>query len=145
MIRRTFLAGLGAALVLAAVPAAVMSADASADPAPADPAVASQRWLALIDRADYGASWTEASPEFQKRIPQDKWVAAVRGARGPLGAVKTRSVSNVTKTKTMPGLPDGDYAVVEFQTAFANKAGAVETVTLIGEAGVPKVGGYFIK
>jgi hypothetical protein len=49
------------------------------------------------------------------------------------------------QTKSLPGAPDGDYDIVRFNTEFANKHGAVETVVLTREAGGWKVDGYFIK
>jgi hypothetical protein len=45
----------------------------------------------------------------------------------------------------MPGAPDGDYEVVKFQTSFARKVGATETVVLAREASGWKVDGYFIR
>ena len=129
------------ALLALLLPAAAISADVPSN----DPAAASEQWLRLLDQKDYGASWREASPEFKKRLSEDMWTDAVAKVRGPLGPVTVRKVANVTNTKSLPGLPDGDYAVVQFQTAFANKANAVETVTLIGGADGARVGGYFIK
>jgi len=123
------------------LPTAGMSADAPGS----DPAKAGEQWLRLVDDADYSASWREASPEFKKRIPEDKWIKALGTIRSPLGAVSARKVANVTHAKSLPGLPDGDYTVIQFQTTFAHKASAVETLTLIGSPGGAKVGGYFIK
>jgi hypothetical protein len=54
-------------------------------------------------------------------------------------------VKVVTKAKSLPGAPDGDYEVVQFQTRFANKAAATETVVLSREATGWKVDGYFIR
>jgi hypothetical protein len=45
----------------------------------------------------------------------------------------------------MPGLPDGKYAVVQFNSSFANKAVAVETVALETEDDRWAAIGYFIK
>jgi hypothetical protein len=39
---------------------------------------------------------------------------------------------------------DGQYAVVKFDSAFAHKVAAVETVTLVSEKGAWSVIGYFI-
>jgi hypothetical protein len=54
-------------------------------------------------------------------------------------------VKDVTASKSLPGAPDGDYEVVQFQTSFANKAAANETVVLSLEASGWKVDGYFIR
>jgi hypothetical protein len=42
-------------------------------------------------------------------------------------------------------VPDGEYEVVQFETSFANKAAAVETVVLSREKSGWKVDGYFIR
>lgn len=130
----------GLALLPLLMPVVALAADAHTEAA-----TISQQWLALVDGRDYSASWKEASPLFQKRIPQDKWVGAMTTAREPLGAMSTRKVANTTGAKSLPGLPDGDYIIIQFETSFANKANAVETVTLIGGPAGHKVGGYFIK
>jgi hypothetical protein len=54
-------------------------------------------------------------------------------------------LKGITRSKSLPGAPDGDYEVVQFQTSFANKAIATETVVLSHEASGWKVDGYFIK
>jgi len=47
---------------------------------------------------------------------------------------------------SMPGAPDGEYVVIQFESSFANKKSAVETVTpMKGEDGVWRVSGYYIK
>jgi len=129
------------ALFVFLLPVSGMSADATSS----DPAMAGEQWLRLVDDANYSASWREASSEFKKQIPEDKWIEALGTIRSPLGAVSARKVANVTTTKTLPGMPDGDYTVIQFQTSFAHKASAVETLTLIRGASGAKVGGYFIK
>ena len=69
----------------------------------------------------------------------------VRSVRDQLGALKSRSESGVNLTQSLPGVPDGDYAVVRFQSSFANKADAIESVTMILEQGRWMAAGYFIR
>jgi hypothetical protein len=48
--------------------------------------------------------------------------------------------------ESLPGVPDGKYVVLEFDTSFENKKTAVETVTPMQESdGTFRVSGYFIK
>ena len=54
-------------------------------------------------------------------------------------------VVRVPFAKSLPGTPDGEYAVVLFQTAFAKKADSVETLTFALEEGKWKCAGYFIR
>jgi hypothetical protein len=43
-------------------------------------------------------------------------------------------------TASLPGVPDGQYAVLQFNFKFAHKANAVETVTMMRQDGMWKVG-----
>jgi hypothetical protein len=66
--------------------------------------------------------------------------------RGPLGELTSRKISSRKYTEQLPGAPDGQYVVLQFDAVYANKASAVETVTpMLDEDGVWRVSGYFIK
>jgi hypothetical protein len=78
-------------------------------------------------------------------MPEMRWASTIQPVRDPLGAVSSRSVKSITKTKSLPGAPDGEYEVVQFQTSFANKSAATETVVVSHEASGWKVDGYFIR
>ena len=68
------------------------------------------------------------------------------GARKPFGATKKRSPKAAQFARSLPGAPDGEYVVMQFDTAFEQKAAAVETVTAAREKdGSWKIAGYFIK
>lgn len=107
---------------------------------------AATAWLALTDAGQYGPSWDATASLFQAAVTKAQWEAALKGARAPLGALKSRKVKTATFTRTMPGAPDGEYVVIQFDTQFEHKALAVETVTPRREQdGVWRVSGYFIK
>jgi hypothetical protein len=116
-----------------------------AAPSEKDAQASAEAWLALVDNQKYAESWTEASSMFRSQITRDKWVEMVSSVRDPLGPVTSRKLLNVTLSKSLPGVPDGDYAVVQFQTSFKNKSQAAETVTQTLEEGKWKTAGYFIK
>jgi Protein of unknown function (DUF4019) len=105
-----------------------------------------ESWLALVDGQRYADSWQAAAAFFRNAVTADKWEEAVRTARSPLGSLKSRVVKSVTSTKTLPGAPDGQYVVFQFNTGFEHKAAALETVTKIRESdGNWRVVGYFVK
>ena len=105
-----------------------------------------QKWLAGIDGGHYAESWTDASDYFRAAITQDKWVSALQSVRQPLGALVSRVSISAQQTSTMPGAPDGQYVVMQFQTSFANAASTIETVTVGPEQnGQWKASGYYIK
>lgn len=59
--------------------------------------------------------------------------------------VSSRKLRSVVKTNTLPGAPAGEYEVIQFQTVFAKRRDAVETVVVAHEGSGWKVNGYFIK
>ena len=127
--------------------AAPSAADSTAAASPeADAQHAAEAWLAVIDAGKYAESWTETAAMFRAAMDQPGWTKALNTVRSPLGSLKSRALRSAHYTKSLPGVPDGEYVVVQFDTAFDKKQAAVETVTPMKEAdGHWRVSGYFIK
>jgi opacity protein-like surface antigen len=107
---------------------------------------AARAWLSQIDAGNYGKSWQDAASYFQGAISEKGWTDALTGARKPLGSLLSRKLSNERSTKSLPGAPDGNYVVMQFDTSFSNKKSAVETVTFVQEKdGKWKAAGYYIQ
>lgn len=107
---------------------------------------AAQTWLALIDQGEYAESWNEAAPVFQGAVTEGNWTNALLKVRQPLGNLVSRNLKSVQEATQLPGAPDGKYVVMQFDTSFANKQSAVETVTMGPEQnGQWKASGYYIK
>src|ERR1035441_10486391 len=105
-----------------------------------------EQWLALVDAGSFAESWTTAAGLFQAAGPQDQWEHTIAGVREPLGDLVSRKLKSAHYTKSLPSEPDGEYVVLQFDTSFANKKAAVETVTPKLDAdGTWKVSGYYIK
>lgn len=102
-------------------------------------------WVGLVDSGRWDESWGATGTLFKSRMPKPGWPSTIAPVRGPLGAVSSRVLKNVTRSSTLPGAPDGEYEVVEFSTSFENKADASETVVLAKEEAGWKVVGYFIR
>jgi hypothetical protein len=103
------------------------------------------KWLSLVDAGHYAQSWAGAGVLFKSHITAADLESKVKPVRAPLGAVISRSPGAEKEMSQLPGAPDGDYKIVTFNTRFANKAAAVETVVLARESAGWKVDGYFIK
>ena len=107
---------------------------------------ATKKWLVLVDNSEYRASWSEAALYFQNAITAPAWAKMLQGVRQPLGTTISREVESTQQTNSLPGSPDGEYIVIQYQTSFEQKKSAVETVTLMLERDSTwKVAGYFIK
>jgi hypothetical protein len=131
--------------LLVVIPGASIQSFAADQPVPAAEAAA-QAWLGLLDNANYAQSWSTAAQHFRDSIAQSEWESRIAARRGPLGAVKSRSVTSATFRRTLPGAPDGEYVVIQFSTSFEHKAEAIETVTPVREPdGQWRVGGYYIR
>ncbi len=108
--------------------------------------LAAKQWLALVDQGKYAESWKTAAAYFKNAVPEQQWLQSMNGARRPLGKVISRKLLSARFTTSMPGAPDGQYVVIQYATAFENKASAVETVTpMLDPDGKWRVSGYFVK
>ncbi|MBN9545056.1 MAG: DUF4019 domain-containing protein [Alphaproteobacteria bacterium] len=103
-----------------------------------------KQWMTLIDDQNYADAYQQMGAAARGKIASDAWTQKMHGARDPLGAVSSRTLKDVKMTKTLPGLRDGQYATVRYDSAFAHKAAGVETVNLVLENGAWSVIGYFI-
>jgi len=110
-------------------------------------AVASaEEWLKLVDQEKYGESWESAAAYLQGAVGKEQFVKALDGARKPLGKMISRKVASKEFRTSLPGAPDGQYVVIQFDTSLENKKEAVETITPMLEKDRSwKVSGYFIK
>jgi hypothetical protein len=105
-----------------------------------------EQWLTLIDDGKFAESWQGAASVFQAAVTQQQWQSALDTFRKPLGSLIVRKLQKAQYATTLPGAPDGHYVVLQFDTSFANKKAAVETVTpMQDQNGKWKVSGYFIK
>lgn len=107
---------------------------------------AAKAWVALTDAGKYGESWERAGTYFKTGISKNTWETGVRSLRAPLGSVKARELKSTEYATSLPGAPDGEYVVIQYETQFENKKSAQETITPMREKdGSWKVSGYFIR
>lgn len=107
---------------------------------------AAQKWLGLVDQGEYGKSWETAAGYFKGAVTEKQWEQALTAFRSPLGKVISRKVKSKQYATSLPGAPDGDYVVIQFETAFEKKKSSVETITPMKEKdGSWRVSGYYIK
>lgn len=105
-----------------------------------------ESWLALVDSGKYAESWQQASSVFKAHVTKDQWQSMLRATLSPLGKNTSRKLLSAKYTKTLPGAPDGEYVVIQYQSSFEHKQSAVETITpMLDKDGQWRVSGYFIK
>jgi hypothetical protein len=116
------------------------------DPRASEAQAAALAWLALTDANDAQASYDAAGLKFKNAIATGRWSEGLSKLRVPLGATQTRTLHEVSFTRVIPGMPDGDYALLRFRTLFAAKPDAEESVTLEHDVGGTwQVVGYVIR
>lgn len=107
---------------------------------------AAKNWLKLVDDREYDKSWQEAANYFKRRITKEEWQRTMNSQREPFGDNISRSVRSKQYRTSLPGVPDGQYVVIQYQSFFENKKDAIETVTpMLDEDGKWRVSGYFIR
>ncbi len=105
-----------------------------------------EKWLQIVDGGDYSGGWKEAASLMRKAVTEDQLTQSLSAVRDPLGKVESRSVETASYETTLPGAPDGEYVVIQFNSSFEHKKSAVETVTPMHDTdGEWRVSGYFIK
>jgi hypothetical protein len=103
-------------------------------------------WLALVDRGDGRGSWEAAGVTFRAAVTPDGWTTQMAAARGPLGALTSRTLAVEQFMNGLPGAPPGEYPVQQYHAVFDRLHAVTEAVTLVREGdGVWRVAGYFIR
>ena len=107
---------------------------------------ASDMWLKLSDSGRYSESWETAAELFRNAISKEQWNQSLNAVRKPLGKVMKRSVKSKQYATSLPGAPDGEYVVIQYETSFEKKKSSIETVTpMLEKDGKWRVSGYYIK
>ena len=102
--------------------------------------------MAEHGRGKYSDSWQGAAEYLRNAIHQEQWNRSLQAVRKPLGEVVSRQMKTATYKTSLPGAPDGEYVVIQFDTSFENKKAAIETVTpMMDQDGTWRVSGYYIK
>lgn len=103
-------------------------------------------WLALVDAGKYAESYRDAADIFKTHVSKGQWESTAKAVRAPLGTLQSRKLKSVTYKTSLPGAPDGQYVVLQYDSLFEHKQSAVETVTpMLDKDGTWRVSGYFLK
>ena len=106
---------------------------------------AAEQWIVLVDDGQYDESWREADKIFQNLMPAEEWQKKATADRAQLGAKQSRKLKDIKATNSAKGLPAGQYIQVKYQSSYANKKVALETITaVLGGDGVWRVASYTV-
>lgn len=105
-----------------------------------------EAWLARVDAGEYVESWQQASSTFKAHVTKDQWQKMISATLGPLGSNTSRKLKSARYTTSLPGAPDGEYVVIQYESSFEHKQSAIETITpMLDKDGLWHVSGYLIK
>ncbi len=111
-----------------------------------DATAAAEQWLRLVDEGKFNSSWLQASTYFRNVTTKQQWRQQVAVWRTALGSVVSRKLRTEQYLTTMPGAPDGDYVMIQYDTSFTHKKSAVEIVVPMMDAdGKWRVSEYSIR
>lgn len=108
-------------------------------------AASADHFLRLIDSGQYQESWRQTAAIFKSQVAQQQWTEQLQSLRPLLGGAERRTIRSAQRATSLPGAPDGDYVVLQFDTFFEKKKDAIETVTLSHNGEKWLVAGYFIR
>jgi hypothetical protein len=107
---------------------------------------AADGWLALVDGSQYEASWDSAAALFRAAVTRSAWQTSLLSARAPFGPIHGRTLLSAAYRTELPGVPPGEYVVMQYETEVAGDRTIVETVTPMREPdGRWRVSGYYIR
>ena len=146
--RPSILTGVLAMTFALSLLALLAGSQASPSPPPAAPTDApnaevvesARQWLVLVDQGRWDDSYRGTGSAFRALNTAEVWARVSTKVRTPLGAMVSRTF---VSQENLPAPPRG-YEVVKFRTRFANKAEAIETVTLDREDGAWRVVGITV-
>lgn len=90
---------------------------------------AARNWLKSVDSGNYAQSWDDTGNVLKANVAKDQWQEVLSRNRGPLGALIFRKLTSAEYTTKLPGAPDGQYVVLEYESSFEHKSSVLETVT----------------
>jgi hypothetical protein len=90
---------------------------------------AARDWLKLVDSGNYAQSWDDTGNVLKATVARDQWQELLSRNRGPLGALISRKLTSAEYTTQLPGAPDGQYVVLQYESNFEHKSSTLETVT----------------
>lgn len=130
--------------LLFAAPVLAQNAAGPSTPMTPTPDARAKQWLTLIDDRNYAEAYRQMGASERNQASEQDFATKMGAIRTPLGAMSSRTLEDVKLTKTLPGMRDGQYALVRYDSAFAHKAASTESVTLVSESGAWSVVNYSV-
>ena len=106
---------------------------------------AAKAWLALVDEGKYGSKWDDLTSDFMKQGGMEALEKSKKAMRAPLGAVKSRTLNTIALVNAVPGNPDGEGVLFQYDARFENKEAFERIMAMRDKDGVWKISAYECK
>lgn len=93
-----------------------------------------EKFVAVVDSGDFFSAYDSGSKILKSLSDKDEWAAEQNRVFELLGRSLDRQLKTVRSRDSYPGMPDGNYLIVCYQTRTEYKTEAVE-VLLLKESG----------
>lgn len=124
----------------------ILAASASANEARTRAAIdAASAWLALLDAGKSAEAYAAAGADFRSTVSAEAWTDVVKSRAAELGEVQARQPAKVNYFPAPEGAEAGDWVMIKFVSAFANRGQVSETVTVVRYPEAWGVSGYYIR
>ena len=105
-----------------------------------------ENWLKLADSGRYAETWDYMASNFKEDVTKSDWYIYFSSLRKPLARAISRKLISARYTTSIPGVPKGEYVIIQYSTFFEKKRNAVETITpVLDKDGKWRVSGYQIQ
>jgi hypothetical protein len=123
------------AVQLATAPATSVIAATPSSSSEAAATDAARRFLAMLDRDDWAASWQATHKSFQLLNSVEWWAQASQSVRARFGKPISRELATVDFTAA----PPNGYWVITFKARYSNQSSVTETLQMASEGSSWKV------
>ena len=108
--------------------------------------VAAAPWLLVIDEDNYDLSWDGLADYLKRSVDKEQFLSQLKTVRKIFGRLIGRTAKRTQFRASMPSAPDGSYVIIQYETQFAEKKAAVETVIMmLDKDGKWRVSGYDVR
>jgi Protein of unknown function (DUF4019) len=105
------------------------------------------KWLADLDEGKLDKCYESASPLLKDAVNQKKFILKIKNAQKEIGSkVVSRDFLSMTHKNSLPGVPTGNYMVIQYNSLLSNGKKALEIITpmMDDKNKYWKVAGYYI-
>ena len=102
-------------------------------------------FLGYLDTGRFADSYAYTGMLIRTQLDRAAFATQLEKARNGTGALESRQLMDAQYTTTVQGAPQGQYVLLHYHSAFAQRPDTVETLTLAFAKGYWRVSGYYIK